>query len=324
MSDYVLNSASVAEPYEEVEDARTDLAALLRALALLDSDSALLPSLRLNTDPWVQVLVRLNSSTTISLGELAHSFYGSSDHDLASFFDSLNRSIPSEHGLDEVSVNAILRLTPEQPAPDYELTFDSVLASGLDGIICAALNFTLIGLLRCELWKFDRMGFTSGSEVFLFDHVAEPSHAAAISARRLDALRSGLTIPSFWSLRTRVFPNLTFGLDVQGQMKKIDTRCLSLIFIRLAELNQRTKIWRDSNSEAFPDGLSEIKGETTRTMKRYGEDRVFRGQDGIKRTYEDHIWIDRGNRIHLILNRESKNVEVGYIGHHLPTMEYPT
>ena len=324
MSDYVLNSASVAEPYSEAATARVHLAALLRGLALLDSDSGLLPSLRLNIDPWLQPLVQEKSVPPITLGQLAHGFYGTADHDLAAFFDSLNRSIPADHALDDLSVDAILRLAPDHPASGYEQTFASVQAAGTDAIICAAMNFTLVGLLRCDLWRFDGMGFVSGSETYLFDHVAEPRHAEAICGRRIAALRSGLTARSFWLMRERVFPHLLFGLDVQGQVDKFSTTLMPLMFKRLAELDARAKTWRKAPTDHFPEGPTEIKGETARTMKRYGEDRGFRGHDGVTRTFEDHMWVDQSHRIHVFRDVNKRSVEVGYVGRHLPTMEYPT
>ena len=324
MSDYVLNSASMGELYSEAATARVHLAALLRGLALLDADSIQLPSLRLNLDPWLQPLVQDNSATPITLGALAHGFYGTADHDLAEFFDSLNRSVPADHAISDISVDAILRLVPEQPASGFEKTFASVQAAGTDATICAAMNFTLVGLLRCDLWMFDRMGFVSGFETYLFDHIAEPSHATAIRGRRLEATRKGLTRRSFWSLKGRVFPNILFGLDVEGQVERFNTKLMPLMFKRLAELDMRADIWRNSPNDNFPEGTSEIKVETPRTMKRYGHDRSFRGHDGVTRTFEDHIWIDESHRIHLFRDANRKIVEIGYVGRHLPTMNYPT
>jgi hypothetical protein len=325
MSDYVLNSASLAELYSEEATARVQLAALLRGLALLDSNSAVLPSLRLNVDPWLQPLVQQSSAIPLTFGELAHSFYGTADHDLAAFFDSLNRSVPADHALDDVCIEAILRLVPDRPAPNYEQTFDSVLAAGTDGIICAAMNFLLIGLLRSDLWKFDGMGFVSGSETYLFDHVAEPSHAEAVWRRRIAALRAALTARSFWPLRDQVFPRLLFGLDVQRQAERFSTVLVPLMFNRLAELDSRVKTWRENTtSDRFPDGSTAITGETPQTMKRYGNHRNFRGHNGVTKTFEDHMWIDKSHRIHMIRDVATKSVEIGYIGPHLPTMSDPT
>ncbi len=324
MSDYVLNSASVAELYAEAALARVHLAALLRGLALLDSDSDSLPSLRLSTDPWLQPLVQEDSDPPITLGELARGFYGTVDHDLAEFFDSLNRSVPADHALDEASIDAILRLVPDGPAAGYERTFASVQAAGTDGIICAAMDFTLVGLLRCELWNFDGMAFVSGGETYVFDHVAEPRHAKAIRGRRVAGLRSRLTARTFWSLKEQVFPNLLFGLDVESQVEGFSTKLMPLMFRRLAELDARARMWAESAGGQFPDGQTKFRSETSRTMQRYGEDRSFRGHDGVKRTFEEHIWIDRSHRIHVFRDLRAKSVEIGYVGRHLPTMEYPT
>lgn len=324
MSDYVLNSASVADLYFDAAIAQAHLAMLLRGLALLDAGSEVLPSLRLNIDPWLQPLVAEPLREPITLGQLAHSFYETRDHDLAAFFDSLNRSIPSDHALDEVSVDAILRLDPQYAAPGYEQTLGSVQAAGVDALICAAMNFTLVGLLRSQLWNFDRMGFVCGSQAYLFDHLAEPTHAEAINARRIEALRSELTARTFWSLKGSVFPHLLFGLDVREQLKKFSTVLMPLMFKRLAELDARAMIWRTSPSELFPEGTTEIKKESLQTMKRYGSDRSFRGHDGMRRTFEDHLWIERSHRMHLFLNPKDKSVEIGYVGKHLPTIEYPT
>jgi hypothetical protein len=168
------------------------------------------------------------------------------------------------------------------------------------------------------------MGFVSGAETYVFDHVAGPSHAEAIYGRRIAALRSGLTARTFWLLRERVFPNLLFDLDVKGQVEKFSTTLMPLMFRRLAEIDSRAKTWRVSTTDQFPDGPTEIKPETPRTMKRYGKDRNFRGHDGVVRTFEDHMWIDRSHRIHIFRRVSERSVEIGYLGRHLPTMEDPT
>ena len=324
MSEYVLNNASIAEPYAEAATARVHLADLLKGLALLDSDSSVLPSLRLNVDPWLQPLVQENASPPITLGELAHGFYGTVDHDLAAFFDSLNRSVPADQALDEASVDAILRIEPDGPALDYQPTFASIQAAGTDAIICAVMNFTLVGLLRCDLWRFDRMGFVSRSETYVFDHVAEPCHAEAIHSRRLADRRYELTARSFWTQRNQVFPHLLFGLDVQDQIEKFSTTLMPLMFRRLAELDSRVRSWREAPIAQVPDGTTAISKETSRTMMRYGTARKFRGHDGAIRIFEDHMWVDRSHRIHLFMDVSEKRIEVGYIGRHLPTMNYST
>ena len=142
--------------------------------------------------------------------------------------------------------------------------------------------------------------------------------------RRLARLRDELNTRSFWRMRNQVFLSLLFGLDVENQIEKFNTTLLPLLFRRLVELDERSSNWRQSETGNFPEGSTEIRGETVRTMKRYGNDRRFRGHDGVMRTFEDHMWIDRSHRIQLIRDTIQRTVEVGYVGRHLPTMEFPT
>ena len=247
---------------------------------------------------------------SITLGELANGFYGTADHDLAEFFDSLSRSVPADRALDEASVEAILRLVPEYPATGYEETFASVQAAAIDAIICAAMNFTLVGLLRSDLWRFDSMGFVSGAETYVFDHVAEPSHAEAIYGRRIAALRSGLTARSFWLLRERVFPNLLFGLDVKVQVEKFNTTLMPLMFKRLAELDSRAKTWSISPTDQFPDGPTEIKPGNTENHETVWQRSQFsrarwRGEDIQSR----FAGFNRSHRIHIFRRVSEKSVE---------------
>jgi len=325
VSDYVFNSASVAERYPVADTARVHLKALLGALALLDADSAQLPSLRLNIDPWAQPLV--DSVPPITLGALAHSFYGTKDRDLAAFFDSLSRMIPADEALDNVSLEAILRFVPEAPAPSLERAFAGVLAAGTDALICAVMDFTLVGLLRSDLWNFDRAGFISETAILAFDHVADVPHAQAIRQRRLAGLSDALTVRSFWRLKEMVFPNLLFGVDVENNINVFSATLMPLMFKRLSELNSRAGVWRESAAGEFPDGPTKIKPESPETMNRYGTRRNFRGYDGVIRTFEDHLRIDGLHRIHVYMHgteRNERKLEIGYIGRHLPTMTDPT
>ena len=168
------------------------------------------------------------------------------------------------------------------------------------------------------------MGFVSGSETYVFDHIAEPAHAEAIKLRRIESLRKGLSARSFWPLRERVFPYLLFGVDVKGQVERFSATLMPLMFTRLAELDSRAKTWRTSTNREFPDGPTKIKRETSKTMKRYGNDRSFHGHDGTAKIYEDHLWVDSSHRVHLCVDLEERTIEIGYVGRHLPTIRYPT
>jgi hypothetical protein len=324
MSEYVLNNACIAIPYSDLEQAQRHLAEMLRGVAAFEANGDDLPLLRLVRDPWLHPLVRDTADREYTIGEVAQLMYGTPYHDVAAFFDSLARAIPSDAGLDDLTIEAVLRIVPEGPASGLETTYDSVIAAGFDGLLCAVAHLTLISLLSSPLWRHDKMGFMVGGETFRFDHIANSLHGVAVSRRSAEVLRGDLAASSFWPLRARAFPHLRFGMDVEAQIRRFSSTLFSLMLKRLAELDHRADEWQASESSEFPSGPSKITPETPGTMKNYGGERRYRGYDGITRTFEEHIWIDRGNRIHLIRHRESKVLEIGYIGKHLSTMKYPT
>ena len=324
MTDYLFNSAALETPYQSEGEALEHLTALLTALASLDPEDGPLPSLRMNQDPWVITLIDPQAGHLQSLGEVVNSMYDTARHDLAAFFDSLLRTVPSDSGIDDALIDVVLRLTPKEPALNHEHTFASVEACEIESGLCAVCGFVLISLLREDRWSYDLLGFAVGSEIYLVDHVATLRHAKALTERRLQEVRGEIKPGSFWAFKDKAFPRISFGIDVATQISKLNTVIFPLLLKRLAELDERTAAWQRPAPDPFPPGVTQIKPETDKTMNKYGTARNFRGADGQIHTYEEHLWIDTGHRIHIIRDRTTRSLEVGYIGHHLPTMLHPT
>jgi len=324
MSEYVFNHACVTLLIPSVDTARTHLAELLRGMATFEAEEDALPVLRLDSNPWLYSIAEGSNGRTFSIAEIALQMYETDDHDVATFFEALVTAVPSDKGLDELSIESILRIEPSGPAAGVEDAYESTLAAGIDGILCALTGFMLVSLPTTELWQFDMMGFQVTGESYYFDHIANSHHAIAIRSRRTTALRGTLRHNNFWSLRTLAFPHLKFGLDFEDQIRRFNPIYFGLALKRLAELDERARKWKESETGGFPEGATPITDETEQTMKRYGDARRFTGHDGITRTFEEHMWIDPGNRIHLIRHTAEKVVEVGYVGKHLPTMNYRT
>jgi hypothetical protein len=325
MNDYVFNRCCSEPAYRTDDEAREHVAKMLQGLSILDSESETLPAFRCHVDPWLLPIVSDGTgSLNVSLGEVVNSLYGTAEHDVAVYFDALVRMVPSDAEFGDEMVNAVLRITPQAAVEEHEACFDSVKAAAFDVALCVVSHSVLTSLPRNDLWSFNRLAFKHGVDKFFVDHVSLPEHGEAIKARRIAGIRGQLTARSFWTLKDAAFPNLRFGVDVEGQIKGFSAELLPLAFKRLAGLDSRAKIWRESDSPEFPDGVTEITPETPATMKRYGEERNFRGYDGAVRTFELHMWVDGLHRIHLFLHDESKTVEVGYIGRHLPTMQHRT
>ncbi|KAF0213619.1 MAG: hypothetical protein FD139_2151 [Methylocystaceae bacterium] len=323
MQDYVFNSQCVVPPYTHLDQAKTHIIELLRALAELDAAEEVLPTLRMDSDPWILPLLTSDGRER-SLGEVVHELYCTDDHDVASYFDALNRAIPSDSGFDGSVIDAILRLEVTGPAPNEESCFASVQRAQLHAFICAVTNSVLTSLPRDSTWDYDRMAFVSYGETFSFDHVAQIAHAISIQERRIAGVRASLDPRSFASLRDRAFPNLQFGSDVDTQVSRFNAILLPLLFKRLAELDNKVVIWRSRSCACYPDGSPEVARESLATMQKYSEARRFRDSDGQMRTFEEHVWIDRTHRIHLFRDMNARRIEIGYVGPHLPTITDPT
>ncbi|MNY65425.1 hypothetical protein D3C86_2026940 [compost metagenome] len=80
--------------------------------------------------------------------------------------------------------------------------------------------------------------------------------------------------------------------------------------------------WK-STGDGEPDpGSMVLRNESDLTMQNYGGDRRFRSAAGTIKTFERHVWIDKGNRIHFLLDHVNRTVEIGYVGTHLPTWNF--
>ena len=320
MSEYVFNAAS-SEPAQTNRDTGDTLAAtLLQTLAELDS-RLLGPArpLKLPRNPWDLPFAQDAQGHSVSLGEIVNGFYESgATRDLAVFFDALQWHAPAVDQLDEPTIEAILRLAPSAPAEGYEGIFQAVCDAGYDAMQCVVTGGTLVSIAGPR-WDFDQAVVRNGTDLVEFDHASRPPHVDAIFDRQQQAARAAVTRQNFEGIRHSAFPLLAWGRDITGQIATFPSEYLGLAFKRLAKLDDIVRRWRASG-DAEPDtnGM-EFKNETALTMDNYGEERRFRSASGAMRTYEKHVWIDRGNRIHFVIDHLSRGLEIGYIGPHLKT-----
>jgi hypothetical protein len=325
MGDYILNRTCAEPIYGDLADAQRDLGQLLAALAQCDEGQPVLPAFRTHCDPWLLPLARTEpNARECSFAEVANSLYGTPAHDFASYFDALARMSPADADFDDEAVERFLTIEPEGPVKGREDRYDGVRRTPHDSVLCVVSSSIMASLPREPIWMFDELAFVAAGQDHSFDHLAHPDHAAAIQRRRTEGVRAELTAASFWALKHRAFPHLRFGADVERQIARFSADLLPLAFRRLAGLDTRAADWSRSPDSVFPDGTPAITGESAQTMDRYGDARRFHGDDGTIRTFEDHLWIDGLHRIHIIRHADTKTVEVGYIGRHLPTVNYRT
>ena len=164
-------------------------------------------------------------------------------------------------------------------------------------------------------------GTTFSGETEEIDHLARAFHAApicrrhlAIYRRHLDRLRTGSEL---WNKRQEAFPDLVFGPDVEDHLRKVPR--LHTVIERLSELNDDAERWRREGG-AMPRWTRNVVNESERVRKNPGlrEARRFRSHFGGTRLFLPHVRFGIGRRIHLHFDAERREVEIGYIGPHLP------
>lgn len=324
MVEVVLNRASLVPLYPAEDEAGNHTEALLRGLACLE-DVTLLS----HDDLWVIPLVEgEGGGNALTFGEVVHSFYGTMRHEVAVFFDALQRMAPADAGLKDEQIEQLLNFQAADPAPGLEFTFPAVQAAGMEAFQCALTDGVLASLCRDARWECDRMGFVDPlvSRPFTFDHVGTAVHGQAVATRRRTGVRPRLTKRNFWDLKDEYFPHLRFGMDVEAHVVDFSASYLGLAFKRLQELNEYSdKIAAGRSGLSTAEKQREgIKPESEQTMSNFSTERNFRDTEGEIRTFEEHVWVDTLHRIHIFIHPEAPMIEIGYMGRHLTTWNHRT
>jgi len=153
------------------------------------------------------------------------------------------------------------------------------------------------------------------------DHIA--FHAPWIKRRVQPDITSGETL---WHERARRFPSLIFCDGVEDQLNGIQGGDAKLpqVLRFLDYLEEFAAGWATGRFDA-----DKLRGspspESGQTLQSYSQDRTFRCPDGQERLFNWHLKLKDYNwRVHFFPDEERKQIIVGYIGHHLPTMKYRT
>ena len=148
----------------------------------------------------------------------------------------------------------------------------------------------------------------------------EPQLLRGVRTRQREAPYHGAR--NFETIRQTAFPLLDWGRDVTDQIPIFPSEYLKLAFTRLANLDDIVRHWRSSGSAEPDQGNLVFRNESTLTMDNYGNQRRFRSASGEMKTYEQHVRINQGNRIHFIIDVDARSIEIGYIGKHLRTWNH--
>ena len=195
-------------------------------------------------------------------------------------------------------------------------------------VLCAIADWIAIGFPSAPIWGRDRIPVRfnellpdetikeASEEV---DQLTRSAHAGPICNRHRERLLAGSDDPvTLWENRQTVFPNLVFGPGVEDNLKE-QAHLFSTIVGKLKDLDQSTREWRDVGGPA-PPWKTKVTPESTLKMKNrfFREARMFQSHRGTREIFEWHARFGDGGRIHLRFDPAAKEVEIGYIGSHLP------
>lgn len=155
------------------------------------------------------------------------------------------------------------------------------------------------------------------------DHLARSIHANPICerhrARHLHKiLESNNPVNYLWDNRQKIFPNLIFGRDVKNHLRTSSNQ-LGVIVKVLADLDHSARDWKARGGPA-PPWKREVKNESpgVKNDPSLRRQRRFRSHDGTPQDFFWHARFGNSGRIHLRIDPECREVEIGYIGKHLP------
>jgi len=319
MSDFVFNCKSVKEQFHDSAEAIFLFSQVLQGMAALESQLDRAPCLRCSESLW-DILISINGQET-SAGVFIAELGGGEYRDESEYFLSLSMMSPEWEGLNDELIEHFLNISDVSPVRGFESDFEVVSNALDDACLCALAGFILVSLCRNETLNSSRLGFHTQGLDYYFDHISQRAHAQEINLRSYQAAFASLCAKNFWDEKERVFPKLLFGRDVRKQIVSFDTTALGLLFTRLKTLNRAAEEW-ELSAGGFPVHIIRPEGESRQTMDRYTNNRTYRGYDGQSRVYEEHVWVDSGNRVHLYRHDETRKVEIGYVGVHLPTHRF--
>ncbi|MGL5063365.1 MAG: hypothetical protein ACRC62_25575 [Microcoleus sp.] len=155
------------------------------------------------------------------------------------------------------------------------------------------------------------------------NHVIE--HADWIRKRLQSERINGMEL---WNRREELFPSLQFCEAGNKQLRRLRSgeEKLQLVLEILYQIENCAKNWEMGYFSLNGTSI-EVSGESEPTLNKYCKERTFLCPDGKERLFEQHAKIRQHNwRIYFFseVSAGMRKVIIGYVGTHLPSVNYPT
>lgn len=312
MREMVLNHASVRVQDSDRESINQWLMDLAGGMARLVGDGVVQSSLRM-----VRGFHETPCLPGYSLFEAGQQLRAHSCRDAYVFLMRLASKIPLLSEVGEEVRNRFLACDERTLEPP----------DGEPLVFCAITDGIAVGFPSAPEWDRNRATVhfeellsdeTIASTSEEIDQLTRAEHATPICARHRDRLQECSDPATLWENRGAIFPNLSFGADVQDDLGRF-AHLLSTIVGKLADLDASAQDWRERGGPA-PVWKTRVTPESPNVMTNPAlrEARRFRSSRGTRELFEWHARFGGNGRIHLRIDSTTREIEVGYIGHHLP------
>ena len=195
-------------------------------------------------------------------------------------------------------------------------------------VLCAITDGISVGFPSDPIWdqnqvtiSFDELlpdgSIQEASETI--DNLTRSAHALPICERHRADLRQFANSVALWESREEAFPNLVFGPDVEHNLTTLDRGALQIVIKRLASLDESASEWR-AQGGTIPTWKCNVspESEQVRNNPKLINARRFKSHQDTQELFEWHARFGSSGRIHLRFDPSAYEIEIGYIGSHLP------
>ena len=149
------------------------------------------------------------------------------------------------------------------------------------------------------------------------DNLTRSDHVTPVCERHRAMLQHLANFAELWENRAIAFPHLIFGPDVKEHFEALDNP--GPVVKTLASLNETAKQWRINEKPAPQWGCKVTnESESVRNSPKLRGARYFRSDRSPKELFAWHARFGHSGRIHFRLDFDLREIEIGYIGRHLP------
>ena len=196
-------------------------------------------------------------------------------------------------------------------------------------LFCALTDAIAVSVPSAPAWDRDRVRVeflellpdeTFGHADEEIDNLARSVHAGPIRGRHRERLqRQCSDATDLWCRRVQMFPHLTFGPDVEDHLERLNPGLIPTLVNRLADLDETAAAWV-ADGGAAPSWRTLVTPESGTLMNnpQLREARRFRSVNGELVLFEWHARFGSRERIHLRFDASVLEIEIGYVGGHLP------